>query len=677
MFCRHCGNQLGDGDLFCSSCGNSTGNETMAPPQPPQPDTAGKSEKPKLPWKWIGIAAGICILAISVGAAIFALSENYIKGQKEKEIAELNTWLSQAGKDKSKYIFSEDDEKIWNDLVDNMAELLKDETVKKAVLSECQRQIEDFLKKMEEQNKSKIQDLQDTLEQADLTNAFDTDLEAIESYKKDVGKFLDDGVYQDAWNLLQKWKNLSEAVNAPLDTYQVNIKQYDISGFPNVKLYLDVTDESGTFVQGLDESVFYLNEQRNVDGEMKRQTITNAVQLNENAGISIALAADISGSMEESMDEAKIGMKNFIKSVQFDKGDEVELTQFSDYSYVCCSFTNNEAALIDAIDRMYADGMTRLYDTLISEIERICSRQNAKCVIGFTDGYDNESNYTYQDVINYAVEYQIPVFLIGIGSDCDEATLQEIALQTGGVYRNISEISSLEEIYQQIYKQEKEAYLLEYTVADADDFESPCNLEIYIRTKEREGGCIKGFQFEPKDFFDVMYNRFLVAGIDCQTKGERNLLDSGLIITSQEAYQNKDCVAYQSQASIDSGGIGSNNSNVFEVLVYYDVLNVYPDGDGYILYGVSNYDVKKTKRYGDVKNDLELGKIRDYYGEGIDPNTIFWIEDNIVNYEKLKLVKDTDGKWKFYTRVYEREDGSKPYSITQVYDVMIDEGGDA
>lgn len=205
---------------------------------------------------------------------------------------------------------------------------------------------------------------------------------------------------------------------------------------------------------------------------------------------------------------------------------------------------------------------------------------------------------------------------------------------------------------------------------DAENFDGTCYSNIYIRTQDGNGGYVENFAFQPIEFFDLMYNKFLIAGIDCQTRGERNLLDSGLIVTSGEAYALKEGIAHQAQASIDTGGVGSRDSSIFEVLVYYDVLNVYKDGDGYILYGLSNYNISKRRSYSAIKNDLEKEKIASWYGEISNPDQEFWIEENISNYEKLTLVKDTDGRWKFFTRVYEREDGGKAISVNTVYNVQ-------
>jgi uncharacterized protein YqfB (UPF0267 family) len=319
---------------------------------------------------------------------------------------------------------------------------------------------------------------------------------------------------------------------------------------------------------------------------------------------------------------------------------------------------------------MTAGGGTRLYDTLINEVARIQSSENAKCIIGFTDGLDNESQFGPQDVIDVAVEANVPIFLIGIGSECDSSTLRRISEATGGKYQDIDGIDSLQDIYDSIYREQKEVYQVTYKVSDEDDFDDKCYANIYVRSEDGVGGKVEEFSFEPSDFFRIMYNKFLVAGIDCQTKGERNLLDSGLIITTDEAYKNADCIAYQSQLAIDSGGVGSDSTSTFEVLIDYDLLDVVKDGDGYIVYGMAEYDVSKERKYSSISSDLEKDYIDSMY-DSVDKNDTFWIEENLTNYEKLTLIKDSDGKWKFNTRVYEREDGGKSVVFNEVYQAIM------
>ena len=213
---------------------------------------------------------------------------------------------------------------------------------------------------------------------------------------------------------------------------------------------------------------------------------------------------------------------------------------------------------------------------------------------------------------------------------------------------------------------------MEYEINEPDDFDNGCYLEIALQDEKGNAGDEAELSFEPSDFFEMMYNRFLIAGIDCQTKGERNLIDSGLIITTKEAYGNPDCVAYQSQEAINSGGTGASGSNVYVVLMDHEVLNVYENKDGsYTVYGVSNYDISKINRYEELRNEQEKLAVSSIYGESSREKAQYKIEENRSNYEKLTLVKDTDGKWRFNTRVYEREDGGNPYPVNEIYDVTI------
>lgn len=59
----------------------------------------------------------------------------------------------------------------------------------------------------------------------------------------------------------------------------------------------------------------------------------------------------------------------------------------------------------------------------------------------------------------------------------------------------------------------------------------------------------------------------------------------------------------------------------------------------------------------------------DMYGP-VYQNMSFRLEINVTDYEKLKLVKDTDGRWKFLTRTYEREDGGDVVVYNQIYQIV-------
>ena len=64
--------------------------------------------------------------------------------------------------------------------------------------------------------------------------------------------------------------------------------------------------------------------------------------------------------MEADIAQVKTEMLEFLKTVQFDKGDEVELVKFSDESYICASFTNDMDDITEAVNSMTTDGRALL-----------------------------------------------------------------------------------------------------------------------------------------------------------------------------------------------------------------------------------------------------------------------------------------------------------------------------
>lgn len=54
------------------------------------------------------------------------------------------------------------------------------------------------------------------------------------------------------------------------------------------------------------------------------------------------------------------------------------------------------------------------------------------------------------------IAINVPVFIIGIGS-IDYADVNDIATQTGGMYYNVSDVTSMDKIYEEIISDGKTA----------------------------------------------------------------------------------------------------------------------------------------------------------------------------------------------------------------------------
>lgn len=279
------------------------------------------------------------------------------------------------------------------------------------------------------------------------------------------------------------------AVSEPARDLAISVQQVDASAFPTVRLYLRVEDPAtGEVPEGLDGTLFYI-EREDANATFVKQTVVTATQLNEKESLKVGMVADVSGSMSGApLDDAKRIMRDFVASMQFDAGDEVELVSFSTGVRLERELSADEAALSASISHLATDDMTSLYDALYASVERMAAQDGARCVIAFTDGDDNYSSCTMDDVIEVANRYRVPVFIIGIGS-VDASGVQAICDATGGAYYSIASVGSMAELYDSIYRMEKELYLLEFTDTTGASVSDAASIQVGYAGADYTGSC--------------------------------------------------------------------------------------------------------------------------------------------------------------------------------------------
>ncbi len=233
----------------------------------------------------------------------------------------------------------------------------------------------------------------------------------------------------------------------------------DVSEYPNVKLFFDFRDNQGSPITltsvtgGVSESI--------AGGAQIERTIRKIEKLEGNQGLSIDIVADKSGSMDSDLWTMQSIMSEFVTSLDYATGDQVEVISFDSYIMYMCTYTKDIGLLQNGIYNMTAYGDTALYDALYTGIQNAGNQAGARCVIGFTDGADNCSVHTPEEVIQFAWAREVPVYLIGT-SGADSYTLSYIAQQTGGYYWSVNSINGVGDILNQIYSGSKDMYCIEY-----------------------------------------------------------------------------------------------------------------------------------------------------------------------------------------------------------------------
>jgi len=232
----------------------------------------------------------------------------------------------------------------------------------------------------------------------------------------------------------------------------ITINEVRVGFFPTITSVVTATESNGDIVTGLDESNF------SVEEEGAFETIINVNEVQESGGsVSSSLVLDRSGSMGGGeLADAKEAAKTFVDQLRV--GDQASVISFSDGVRVDQPFTSDAEALKSAIDDLFSGGGTALYDGMIRGIEEIELEANSPAVLALTDGQENESSNSKQDVIDLANQAGVPVYTIGLGGNVNTDDLQDIADQTGGRFFQAPNSSDLETIYQEISQQLSSRY---------------------------------------------------------------------------------------------------------------------------------------------------------------------------------------------------------------------------
>ena len=508
MFCEKCGKKLEAGVKFCPSCGNQVEiPENQTDTVHEQPEKSKKSrKKSKLPLVLIAVLAIILIvggilygtvglnlqkdkLAVKIKKAgipqyteemneivdewddfgIFSISDKRNDLHKLKKIVNyLDEYNAAAdeyksmNKEKEQYALDEDSYKEYENALHDCSDAIEQKNPESLI--NAVEIAKETLKDLKKADDSYVEDRVKMYEGLDLKDAGD---DVVSGYKKNLKEIQDltgkgKKDYKAIKEAFSKMDQIVYQYIEPKNQAVVSIQQIDASEFPTVKLYMSIKDKTtGNVIENLDDAFFYINKQ-DANAKYVKQVVKSANQLNEKEALKVDMVADVSGSMDGSpLNEAKQVMSDFVGSVQFDAGDLVELTSFSTGVCLEQEFSDDAATLTNDIHNLVTGDMTSLYDALYTAVERVAAQNGARCVIAFTDGNDNYSNCTKEDVVNVANRYHVPVFIIGIGS-IDYADVNDIATQTGGMYYNVSDVTSMDKIYEEIYQMEKQLYLVEF-----------------------------------------------------------------------------------------------------------------------------------------------------------------------------------------------------------------------
>jgi Ca-activated chloride channel family protein len=252
------------------------------------------------------------------------------------------------------------------------------------------------------------------------------------------------------------------------NAFELSIIDIFPDSFPEVSVVFQAKNSEGKPLWELGAS------EVNVYENGENCEVLSIKNISKNKPVNVGLIFDHSGSMDYLFEEengklkeyrpidfAKNGILNFLEQLDLTK-DSILFVGFSTEVDIVLPITNKVDEIRNIVKTIDPDGYTAFYDAMFVGVEKLnVECKSSKVLVALTDGQDNSSKHDYDEVINFAKENGVSIYVIGLGS-VNEGVLSHIAGQTDGFYYHTNDPNNLTEIYLQIKDQIQSIYELEY-----------------------------------------------------------------------------------------------------------------------------------------------------------------------------------------------------------------------
>jgi len=173
-----------------------------------------------------------------------------------------------------------------------------------------------------------------------------------------------------------------------------------------VSFNVTVTDIYGRFVSGLSKNAF------SIFDEKSQRDIT--FFSDEDAPVSVGILFDVSGSMSgDKVHRARDALAHFIQT-SHDR-DEYFLIGFNSRAQLLMDRTRDGQAVLDKLTFVQTKNNTALYDACYLGVERVQRGTHPKrALLLISDGQDNNSRYTFNELRRVLKESDVVLYAIGI-----------------------------------------------------------------------------------------------------------------------------------------------------------------------------------------------------------------------------------------------------------------------
>ncbi len=246
---------------------------------------------------------------------------------------------------------------------------------------------------------------------------------------------------------------------------------------------VSVTDNYGKTILGLRANDFNI-----FDDQMRQQIVAFT---NEDVPCSVGMVLDVSGSMRYALGSAKEGAQDLVKTANPD--DEFLLLTVSTLPGAEPGFTSDAAGVAQSIAVAQRGGMTALIDTVYLGLNQMKkARHPQRALVVFSDGMDNHSQYSRNQLLRVALEADVQIYTIILPTTGNPPTnaaifrpsmiakpgdrgpqtegpemLEQLADKTGGLHFRARNQAEAKEAVLKVSQALRNEYILGYQPADS------------------------------------------------------------------------------------------------------------------------------------------------------------------------------------------------------------------
>jgi hypothetical protein len=607
MYCRKCGSTIPDNAKFCTKCG------TMAEAYSEVETPADAPAKKKSVFKVFAIVLAVILFAAAFGTGIYAAVKTSEFSEITEEFVKMPESYASLGKFQSEYdelLASSQNAasrfKLWkyDELTENMESLTSNIKSLNEAVAVYRDEYEAVVSDIEENGRYVMDDYSEDYQSAKLAleqsldefdeNACKKDSESFQKIRdkivagnekqaeeyinraKDIqniysgydvhpfeeymigelaSEVLADSQNKDYIKLaetygeLSNWAEKFSAATASSEQIEKYV-QVDVSEKDKVKLYLNAYDYD-TYDFKLEDFIIYEKYNEQWD-ECQAEDISQIEGM-----LSMDIVADISSSMRYEFYDMQSAIEGFINVTHSDT--VLGLSTIGSIYERYQDFTSDKDEVINSLWSLECYGLTSLYQSLYSSVVYTASAEGARCVVAFTDGlnepYGAGYDYDAQDVIDVSLYYQVPVYIVGIGSSVNSTELRNIAESTGGAYYANMTVYDLQQVYTDIYEAQGRMYQLSYKTEVPNNI----NRDIYVLYADNTKNL--GIRFEEEINAEALQTAYASAEMNS---------DNLLSYYTSNKYLSSD----------DLSRLGDDLEAVQTVINIYYAKNGYAFGDG-------------------------------------------------------------------------------------------------